>query len=397
MNLKTRKSLAIALLLMPFHATSYVLAGELRTVRYSKEELAKDSSQGFIHTKDLSDVLSEKLRALAVTVTNRQGGSNVATRDLVAVGAQAPKNLWLKKLSTLTLDPYGPQVRGDENMLRNTLAAQTRKAAEVNFKTSFPVIERIQKGLLFHLDMKNPAATLRTTDSTPNIRYGLVESDILPSKISLPVASITSLSDMESQYATPAHVIYTIDRIDHDGRRTVFHQVDVEPIHQTQSTAIWTKLPSTKVNVKIDAADQNTAMSDQVGSSGAMPGMRVTVSQADGLITTQAVAGGGASKKSMTTEMKAPLYGEMSIARKYDYKMRPTETSAQNILGDASLPRVNLLYAHASKKLRGEWLVKKERFEYNVTAEPRQGWGQGSQNSLGKVGDKISFGMLKTF
>jgi hypothetical protein len=76
--------------------------------------------------------------------------------------------------------------------------------------------------------------------------------------------------------------------------------------------------------------------------------------------------------------------------------MQATQTSALNILGDSSLPRVNVLYANLDKKFKGEWIVKKDRFEYNVTAEPREGFGT-SNNKFGKAGDKVSFGLGTTF
>jgi hypothetical protein len=373
------------------------LAAEQLTIRYTKETLAKESPKEFIRQTDLADVLSSKLRGLAVTVTSRQSGGNVATRDIVANSQELPRRLWLKKLSTLAVDPDQLLPRRDENRLRTTLAAQYRKSLELNFKNSFPVIERLQRGLNFNLDLTNPRASLVRSHSSPKIRYGLVEEDILPGNRAVPVASSQGLSEMDHEYATPAKVIYTIDRLDGEGNRAVFVQESLINDGPTQTTSIWRRVPSGNVKVKIDAADQNTALSDQLGQGGSLPGMRLTLAQADGLITTQIIAGGAASRKTLVTEMKAPIYGEMSVARKFDYKMRPTETSAQNILGDADLARVNLMYAHASNKLRGEWIVKRERFEYNVIAEPRQGWGSGSENQLGKVGDKISFGMNTYF
>ena len=144
----------------------------------------------------------------------------------------------------------------------------------------------------------------------------------------------------------------------------------------------------------VDAADQNAAVSDSLGK-GAAPAARVTVAQVDGFVTTQFATND--ASHSRTTTLKAPLYGEMSIARKYDFKWHATETSALNVLGDSTLPRLNIVYAHKESKARGEWYVKKDRFDYTVTAEPRQGWGSGSQRGLGKAGDKISVGMNSKF
>jgi hypothetical protein len=392
-----RKSQTLTVVLLSALASQARAASDQLTIRYTKETLAKESHKDFIRQTDLADVLSSKLKGLAIAVTARQSGSNVATRDLVASGKELPKMLWLKKISTLAVDPDQLSPRSDEDRLRTNLAAQYRKSVEVQFKNSFPVIERLQRGLNFNLDLTNPSASLRRSNQTPKIRYGLVEADIVPVNGAVPVASSQTFSEMDHEYATPAKVIYTIDRIEGEGRRAVFAQEPVNNDGQLPSTSIWKKRPSSSIKVKIDAADQNTAFSDQLGQGQSLPGMRLTLAQADGLITTHVIAGGAASRKTLATEMKAPIYGEMSVGRKFDYRMQPTETSAQNILGDSDLARVNLLYAHTSNKLRGEWIVKRERFEYNVIAEPRQGWGKGAANQLGKVGDKISFGMNTNF
>lgn len=377
--------------------SSAVFASEPLTIRYTKETLAKEAPRQFIRQTDLSDVLSTKLKGLAITLTSRQSGGNVAIRDVVTSGTQVSKKLWLKKLSTLAVDPEQLITRSDENQLRTTLAAQYRKSIEVDFKNSFPIIERMQRGLNFNLDITNPSASLRRDQYIPQIRYGLVEADILPATRAVPVASNHLISEIDHQYATPAKVVYTIDRIDSDGSRAVFRQDTSSDEQHTQNTSLWGKMPSSQIKIKIDAADQNTAMSDQLSQGRALPGMRLTLAQADGLITSQMVAGGADSRKTLLTEMKAPVYGEMSIARKFDYKMHPTETSAQNVLGDSRLARVNITYAHPLQKLRGEWIVRHDRFEYNVTAEPRQGWRPGSESQLGKVGDKLSFGMNTSF
>ena len=372
-----------------------VFGGEMTTVRYSKEDLKASDGKQFIQATDLSDVLSSKLKLIVVTVTQRQGGSNTATRDVAASAPQMSKAQWLKRLSTLSVDPETTAARGDENRLRVTLSQQTRKATEVKFKDAFPIMARIKEGLSFNMDMLNPAASVKTNSAVPDIRYGLVESDILPSDHQIPVASLTQMSELDASFSSPAKVVYTIDRVHSAEAQQVF-QESLIVTSENQNTSVWTKRPSTSFKVKIDAADQNATVSDQVGS-GSLPGARVALTQADGLVSTQFIAGGASSTKTMTTEVKAPLYKEMSLSRKYDYKMKATHTAAMNILGDSSLPQVNVLYAHNDKKVKGEWIVRKNRFEYNVTAEPRQGFGSGSENKLGKVGDKVSVGLNTSF
>jgi hypothetical protein len=306
------------------------------------------------------------------------------------------KAKWLRRLSTLAADPEFPGEKGDSDKLRVTLSQQIRKASEVKFREALPILDRLKNGMVFKLDLLNPASAMKKANTTPDIRYGLVETDILPASDSIPVASLGDLSEMESGFARPAKVIYTIDRLDGRENRKVFPESQGVDDSQVQNTSMWSKRPSMKMDIKIDAADQDAAVTDQVGQ-GSLPGARITMTQADGFISTQFVAGGKSSKKSLTTELKVPLYGEMSIARKFNYKMQATQTSALNILGDSSLPRVNILYANLDKKFKGEWIVKRDRFEYNVTAEPRQGFGSAGQTKFGKFGDKVSFGLGTAF
>jgi hypothetical protein len=371
-------------------------AGELTTVRYSKETLQKHQSENFIKATDLSDILASKLNMLAVTVTQRQAGSNSALHSVAAGAPEISKARYLRRLSTLAVDPDSQSARGDTDKLRVTLSQQSRKATEVKFKEAFPVFDRIKNGLVFKLDLARPSSLKPKSNTAPDIRYGLVEADILPASDPIPVAGLGDISDMSSGFARPAKVVYTIDRLDGQENRKVFTETEAGDDAQVQNTSIWNKRPSMKMEVKIDAADQNATVSDQVGQ-GTIPGARVTLKQADGFVTTQFALGGKSSKKSMTTELKAPLYGEMSVARKYNHKSQAIQTSALNILGNSSLPRVNIFYANLDKKYKGEWIVKKDRFEYNVTAEPRQGYGSGGDNKFGKVGDKVSFGLGTTF
>jgi hypothetical protein len=396
MRLNSKKAHIIACAVASTFSSKALSGDELRVVRVSKEELAAAANPQFIVSKDLSDVLSSRLKDLAVTLTSRQSGNNAATRDAVAAGNQMSKALWMKKLSTLAFEPENHGSGADENKVRSTISAQSRKSAEVNFKNAFPVIARIQKGLSFNLDLKNPGSAVARDTSVPEIRYGLVETDILPSDRQIPVASYGTISEIDARYSSPAKVVYTIDRLETTQNKTVFESSSTTEsgAQETQNVSMWSRLPSSAVRVKFDAADQNSAVADQVSARSAAPAMRVTLTQADGLVSTQMVTG---AKESMTTEFKAPLYGEMSMARKYDSKFKATETSAQNILGHSSLPRLNLIYAHNAKSAKGEWIVKRDRFEYSVTAEPRQGWVASGDSALGKVGDKVTLAVNTSF
>ncbi len=393
------KGKILAALSVAVLTANVAFGGELKTIRYSKTEIEKLSKDDFTHASDLSDVLASKLKLIIITVTQRQSGSNVATRDVVASGLQPSKTTYWKRMATLSTEPESITARGNDVKLRTTLSMQTRKAAEVQIKGAFPIFEKIRNGLNFNMDILNPGQSIQNKNHVPTIRYGLVEAEIIPSEKAIPIATLGSISDVSPEYSSRAKVIYTIDQITSNPNAPVFNDTQPTPADHSelQSTSVWRKAPSTQVKLKVDAADQDAAVSDQIGS-GSIPGARFTFTQADSFITTKFVAGGKSdARKSMTTELKAPLYGEMSLARIYDYKMQATHTSALNIFGDSSLPRVNLSYAHKDKKAKGEWIVKKGNFEYSVIAEPRQGWFPDTDQKLGRVGDKVSLNLNKTF
>ena len=372
------------------------LAAEFKTVRYSKNDLKNQDPNSFLKAYDLSDVLSTKIKTLAVTITKRQSGSNVSTYNVAASAREDSKEKSMRRLGALSFDPTSRGPRGNTDNLRIALSQQARKAAEVKFKEAFPVFGQIKNGLVFKLDILKPENVISPSRDVPVIRYGLVETDILPAEKNVPMASLGGISESDTDFLQPAKVVYTIDRIDGGENRKIFMETTTSDDLTVQNASQWGRRPSMKVDVKINAADQDAAVTDQVGQ-GAIPAARITLTQADGFISTQFIAGSKSANKSMTTEFKAPLYGEMSLAQKYNYKMQATQTAALNVLGEWWLPRVNLLYANVEKKIRGEWVVKRERFEYNVTAESRPGFGENGEKKFGKVGDKLSFGLATAF
>lgn len=368
----------------------------ISTVRYSKEELAATAKPNFIRSRDLSDVLSEKLSLIAVTLTQRQGGSNVKLVEMANASAQPTHEQHMKRLGTMVYDPNTERTPVDGDALRMHLAGQTRKSFEVKFKEAVPLIDEIRKGVNFKFslfDRKNtPSAT---SAPVPEIRYGLVVSDIEPSAAPA-LASLSSPNELE--YATPARVVYTIDRIDEPSSRRVFSDFsttsNTAPL-TTRPTSInaWKK-PSTDVDVKIEAANSDDTVSDKV-TGGALPGAKVTMSQADGLLATQVITNSRFGKDSMTHEVKLPIIGEANISRKVDERMKPIQTSLNNVLVLSSAPKLNLFYLNAEERYKGELLVHRTNFDMGIVAEPRKGWGPGQKT--GSTGDKISLTLNQNF
>lgn len=372
-------------------------------VRYSKEELKAAAHPSFIKSTDLSDLLIGKFTMIAVALTNRQGGSNTAVRDVANSTAQKSKAQYMRGLATLTLDPNTSEQRVDSDKLRVTLSQQTRKATEVKFKDAFPIFERIRKGLSFHFDTRGSKATKANPAYTPAIHYGLVETDIISGDSPIAMASLGSIQEMGRGYSRQAKVVYTIDKLDGEqvNSKVFLEQApEMDPANfeigsaKPQNVNMWNRAPSSEVDLTIDAADQNAAVSDSLGQAKA-PGARITLTQMDGFVSVQAVSTD--LNKSRTMTLKAPLYRQMSLSRKMDGKFHPTETAATNILGDSSLPTFNVVYAHGEKKLRGEMALKSDSFNYTVTAEPRLGWGSNGDYKFKRIGDKISAGLSTSF
>ena len=361
---------------------------ELHVVKYSKQELNATKEAHFIKSRDFSDIVSENFRNIMVTLTNRQSGSNMALRDLVNSAAEPSKSSWQKRQAALASDSESSKV--DENRLRLTMSQQTRKAAEINFKNAFPIFERIRSGLTFNLDLKK--ARQASASDANHIRYGLVEKDILPSQSALAVATLGSISDVDHRYTSPAKVIYTIDRLEGGENRRVF--ADESDESSADAHTFWRKLPSANMTIKVDAAENDVAMSDQLAQGAAA---RVTISQFDGLVSTQFVAGRQSFEKTLTTEFKAPLYGSMILAQKFNSDLTPAETAALNLMGDNAAPHINMLYGHKTKKFKGELTLERSGFKYSLVAEPRAGWAVATDPKLGTAGDKLSMALQTNF
>lgn len=382
-------------------AESDVREEELSSIRYSKEELAAAAHPNFIKTRDLSNVLSEKISLLATTLTQRQGGSNTKLYEMAGARSQPTREQHMKRLGTLVYDPNTTMAETDREAIRLQLGAQSRKSVEVKFKEAVPLIEEIRKGFnfKFSMDRKKPAPT--TTASTgPEIRYGLVVADIQPADAPA-IASLGTSGDMGLEYATRARVVYTIDRIDNQptNRRVFPEAAPAAPSNEASFTsapttpAVW-KRPSTDIDVKVEAANTDDTISDKV-TGGVIPGGKVTFSQADGLFATQVVTNSHLGKDSIAHEVKLPIFGEASLARKMDEHFRPSQTSVYNLLVKKDAPIVNIHYLNSDDRFKGELFIKRNNYDLGLVAEPRSGWGPKSK--VGQVGDKISVTLAQSF
>ena len=406
---KTNK---LTLLLIPVLAvtSAAVFAGEvssdgamdekITSIRYTKEELAEAAHPKFIKTRDLSNVLSEKLTLLAATLTQRQGGSNSKLLEMASANTQMTHEQYMKRLGTMVYDPTSKS-SVDSEQLRLHMSAQSRKTVEVKFKEAVPFVEEIRKGLNFKYSFNKKPAAESVAPSTPDIRYGLVVADIQPA--SAPgVASLGTASDVGLEYATPARVVYTIDRIDDQPtNRKVFPDAVANPTDSFTPTAsansVW-KHPSKDLDIKVEAANSTDTVSDKV-TDGAIPGGKVTIAQADGLYAMQIITNSHLGKDAVFHELKLPIVGELNLARRMDEHGRPIQTSFYNVLVAKNVPRVNVHYLNSEDRFKGEFFLKgatkNSTYDMGITAEPRVSWGPGQR--MGETGDKVSLTLTQNF
>ncbi len=398
MFLKQHHVFMFGLSLSCISAASLAQETTVTTLHYSKSELTKPVKESdFIQTKDLSDIILSQLTQVMVTMTNRQSGNNVKTKEAIDSFRQPSRASAMKKLSTMAVSPETLHSRPKTDGLRLAIGHQYKKAIEVTIHKKIPVIEKIRSGIKYNLDLKNPSLVNKKRKDVPEIRYGLVETDIILPVSSPGLASLGSMPDHFYEFARPAQVVYTIDKLSNDRNRHSLPPLSLGDEEMPRRQSVWSRLPSPQVTVKIDSADKDAAMSDRLGT-GSIPGLKFTVAQVDGLFSTQFVADSKTNiQKTLIHQVNVPLYGEMTLSKRYNYKMKELETSATNLLGKSSSPKLNIHYAHTEKKARGEWLVKRDASEFSLIAEPRQGWSLSKPSTLGKAGDRVSINYRQIF
>jgi hypothetical protein len=284
----------------------------------------------------------------------------------------------------------------DADELRKVLSHQTRRSGEVRFKDSFSLVQKIKKGLHYKLSLA--PANQSPPQDVPDIRYGLIVQDIIPSQAPA-LAALEYDYENRHMYTRPAKVIYSIDKLSEDrSPRLVLSPVpgtyESEISYVGPAAHVIFKKPSTDFDLNIDAADADESVSSTVGS-GSAPGAKVTLTQADGLWSTQLVTKSSATQDNMTHEVKVPVCGEASFTRKFDSSFKAIKTSANNVLGSTSAPKVHVHHLASQNRYAGEFAQKKNSLEWGLVVEPRVGWQPGE--SVSKTGDKVSIRIANSF
>lgn len=366
------------------------------TVRMSQRDTAKYSNPQFIQTRDLSDVLIDKIKLLATTLRDRQGGTN---KGLVDIANETTEMTHSQHMNRLAIPHYerGEATRVNGDKLRLFLSHHTRKSGEVKFKEAFPIVERIKQGLTYKLSLTGNTTPLSTKEAVPEIRYGLIVQDIEPVQAPL-LASLDRIDDSYDDYARPARVVYTIDRVGTDtSSQRVFRDFssDLVPVPETRrNLPKFFKRPSTDIDLKVEASNSEESVSEKVGS-GALPGGKFTFTQADGFLSLQVLTNARLGKESMNYETRLPIYGEASISRKYDEKFKTTQTALNNILVTPDAPQVNLYHLVTENRYRGELFFRRPNLDIGVALDPRVGWAPGEKS--GKVGDRVTMSLYHAF
>jgi hypothetical protein len=364
-------------------------AADVRVVRYSKEEIQQKSERDFIKPSSLGGVIIAKIREIAVTVTSRQTGSNTALRDLASSTKEPTKREWTRKMATLSYDPDQSRNQINESLMKQTLLTQSQKAAEVTLKREIPILDRFRTGMTFNLNFGN-----KNQSSSQKIRYGLIESDIIPNNQPIPLAAFGSMDELDRAYATPAHVIYTIDRLDQPEVRSVFSDSELQDDQRSDLKFNWDRLPRSKVVVKIDGGGQDGSVNEQL-SSGSPLGLRVKLIQSDGLISSQVIVGNRSIEKTLLTEISLPLPGGSKLSQKLDHRFRLVEVVARGVFEDRLNSQLNVGYSKASQNIRGEWLFAHNKMNYGLSAESSAGSSDADSNPMSN--HRFSFALNKNF
>lgn len=374
---------------LAFACSTLALAEDVRIVKYDKEQVRQDLNQKFIEPRSLGQTILSKLKEIAVTTTQRQSGNNTALRDLASGTSELSMGAWTRQMALLAYDPDNSRRRVDGSALMQTLVMQSRKAAEVNLKKSFPIFERFKHGLTFNLNTQNSSTKLKD-----HIRYGLIEQDILPANNSIPLAAFGSINDIDHAYATPAQVLYTIDRLDSVASEKVFSNSS-DPT-ANEPTVRWGKLPSSKLTIKIDSPNNDDSISDQI-STGAVPGARVTVSQFEGIISCQVIIGSKSVDKTLRTEIATPVIMNTTLSQRFDDKFQLTDVVAKSTFRGALPSQLNVAYSQSSQGVRGEWQISQGRTGYSVLAESsRLTKGIGTATASSPI-DRLSISLQRSF
>jgi hypothetical protein len=374
---------------LAFAYPTLVLADNIRIVKYDKEQVRQDLNRKFIEPNSLGQTIVSKLKEIAVTTTQRQSGNNTAIRDLASRTPGLSKSAWAKQMALLSYDPDNSARRNDDSALMQTLVMQSRKAAEVNLKKSFPIFERFKNGLTFNLSTK-----IILTKPIHNIRYGLIERDILPADNSIPLAGFGSINDIDRAYATPAQVIYTIDRLDAAASPRVFSNSSDTTL--AEPTVRWGRLPSSKLTIKIDSPNNDDSIGDQI-SNGAIPGARVTVSQFEGLISCQMIVGSTSIDKTLRTEVSTPVIMNTTLSQKFDDKFKLTDIVAKSTFSGPIPSQLNLAYSQSTQGVRGEWQINQGRTGYSVQAESSKLIKNTITGSASSPIDRLSIALQRSF
>lgn len=341
----------------------------------------------FIRPTDLGSILASALTDGATSMTRRQGGNDRALLDLVQSAKTMSKKEYGNRMKTLQLGGTAPDKKIDQAAVRVLFGRQVQKMAGAKIKGSSMLIKKVQAG--FHFRLGDPVAVA----SPSFVKYGSVIKAIEPPKYSPALASSRSLKEMGMGAASKAKIIYTIDQLESTPSNSlVFSDKVSRPVEASHSLipTVWTRAPSTNMDVSIGAADQDAAPMDSLQSYRA-PAAYISTSNFDGLVTTRTLSTDVSQSRIVT--LNAPIYDTLTLNRVYDHKMKPTSTVVAGKMGKRKNASIKASYDHVKKTFSSEMITEQNSTEYTLTLTPRAQWGTAGHTRLGKVGDTITVGV----
>jgi len=261
--------------------------------------------------------------------------------------------------------------RDYENRTKPAQVAQYMRSeyndAMQNFISSnFAWISKFTGGLDFDFDFKNLIPS-KKAESKSDVKYGLVLEDVKPATHENTKASLTD-EDYDWTMAPKAEPIWTIGpvsnhhetnietvkvpvfTVDENGQRTMEYLGYLEAKEERELgfgkkmlRLVSDKIvaPSTKFTGKVKP--RMGLASAAGGGIRSVPGLETVLSQSQGYYAISYVTKENFVKETIAHAFMLPLFGSMTVQRKFDENMKGVETTLANILIVPGLPSVTLV------------------------------------------------------
>jgi hypothetical protein len=320
----------------------------LFTKIYAKDELKAKLPANPVST--LGSRLLNEVTEILKGIANAQGGSAQRASVEALRTKQAEKDKWLIAAGRMKDAPLTEKV--NPLNLRLFFAGEAQKSASARATGYVPALNAVKSGFDMHLDV----TSLWAGDSTPKPasrpdRYGLVLADIVPARTAYDRVSLgNSLEEM--QFAGQADVHWTIGALSEEQNRKLF-QFDESPQAAGEPDSLWSRIriPKAKFNSKLRPETFDNLASLKKES---MPVWRLDLAQEEGYFNLIYRTLPSGKRVSQEEELRLPVFGTLTLARRFTETWKVIQTSAYNLLVDNRLPSVSVHYMHIERRFKAD-------------------------------------------